>query len=103
MEKNIGIDAYRTITQFDEPLFQWLKTLPIQSGQDIEIIVLPIKRQKHKKIEKKENTAIMIDTLLDEEKWYQLSQNKLSASYSENEPEYSLSQVKEPNADYEGG
>ena len=40
------------------------------------------------------------DALLDEKHWYELSQSKLARAYCENEPEYSINLVKEPNADY---
>ena len=32
--------------------------------------------------------------------WYQFSANGLNAAYSNDEPEYTLSLVKEPNPDY---
>ena len=34
--------------------------------------------------------------------WRQLSITGLSAAYSENEPDYPLAAIKEPNPDYEG-
>jgi hypothetical protein len=101
MEKNIGIDAFRTVIQFDDLLYQWLKKLPLKPGQAIEIIVLPVKEIKNKNKRKKHSGQIS-DALLDESEWYKLSQNKLAHAYSENEPEYSINLVKEPNTDYEG-
>jgi predicted DNA-binding antitoxin AbrB/MazE fold protein len=97
----MGIDAFRTVIQFDELLFQWLKKLPIKSGQDIEIIVRPVKDATNKK-KKRIKPVEFIDEITEGNDWHQLSQDKLAAAYSENEPEYSITMVKEPNTDYEG-
>jgi hypothetical protein len=35
--------------------------------------------------------------------WLRLSQQGLAAAYREDEVEYSLDQIKEPNPEYEGG
>jgi predicted DNA-binding antitoxin AbrB/MazE fold protein len=37
-----------------------------------------------------------------DEEWYALSLQGLSRAYSDDEPEYELSQIKEFNPDYEG-
>jgi hypothetical protein len=100
MEKNIGMDAFRTVIQFDELLFKWLKKLPIKAGQDIEIIVLPLKNKKYKS--KKFNKKQLNNPSDEHASWNQLSQSNLNSAYSESEPEYYLQMVKEPNADYEG-
>ena len=36
----------------------------------------------------------------EEDSWHQFSKEKLSKAYGEDEPEYDLSMVKEPNPDY---
>ena len=94
------MDAFRTVIQFDELLFKWLKKLPIKAGQDIEIIVLPLKSRNPKS--KKTILKHLNDPSDDHELWNQISQTNLNSAYSENEPEYYLQMVKEPNADYEG-
>jgi len=44
------------------------------------------------------------DTLdAEHEDWLRLSRQRLEAAYGENEPEYTLDMIKEPNPDYEGG
>jgi hypothetical protein len=35
--------------------------------------------------------------------WLRLSQQRLAEAYGDDEPEYPLSLIKEPNPDYEGG
>ena len=35
--------------------------------------------------------------------WLRLSQQRLAEAYGDDEPEYPLSLLKEPNPDYEGG
>ena len=45
--------------------------------------------------------AIIIVLSSEDEDWYQLARNSLSRAYSENEPEYSMSQLKESNSTYE--
>lgn len=43
------------------------------------------------------------DTLdAEREDWWFLSSQRLAEAYSEDEPEYSLEMIKEPNPDYEG-
>ena len=39
----------------------------------------------------------------DQVAWLQLSTAGLTAAYGENEPDYPLTAIKEPNPDYEGG
>lgn len=49
---------------------------------------------------------IIATTLLDEEErdaWSTLAQAGLNAAYSDDEPEYTLSMIKEPNPTYAGG
>lgn len=36
----------------------------------------------------------------EQEDWYQLSNKGLSAAYGEDEPDYTLNMLKEPNPDY---
>ena len=45
------------------------------------------------------------DETLDAERedWLRLSRQRLAAAYGEDEPEYTLDMIKEPNPDYEGG
>jgi hypothetical protein len=45
------------------------------------------------------------DDTLDSERedWWLLSSQRLAEAYGEDEPEYSLEMIKEPNPDYEGG
>lgn len=43
------------------------------------------------------------DTLdAEREDWWFLSSQRLAEAYGEDEPEYSLEMIKEPNPDYEG-
>jgi hypothetical protein len=37
------------------------------------------------------------------EDWWRLSSQRLAEAYGEDEPEYTLEMIKEPNPDYEGG
>jgi hypothetical protein len=39
----------------------------------------------------------------DREDWLRLSQQRLADAYGDDEPEYPLTLIKEPNPDYEGG
>ena len=49
------------------------------------------------------NSKLIVILLEDEvADWYSFSSQHLNRAYGENEPEYSLSEVKEPNPDYEG-
>jgi hypothetical protein len=58
--------------------------------------------------ELKPNTKLIVTVLLEEqldderEAWLFLSQQGLEAAYGEDEVEYSLNLIKEPNPDYEG-
>ncbi len=47
--------------------------------------------------------AIILVMNLAEETWYGLASHSLARAYSNDEPEYSLNQLKELNSDYEGG
>lgn len=59
--------------------------------------------------ELKPNTPLTVivgdgDTLDSERAdWWLLSSQRLAEAYGEDEPEYSLEMIKEPNPDYEGG
>ncbi len=54
------------------------------------------------------NTKLIITVLLDEQAdderraWLRLSEKSLANAYGENEVEYSIDLIKEPNPDYEG-
>ncbi len=59
--------------------------------------------------ELKPDTKLIITVLPkeppDEERsaWMRLSSKQLEQAYGENEPEYSMNQIKEPNPDYDTG
>ena len=46
------MEAYKTITQFNERLHLWLKNLPIKTGQKIEVIVISSEKRH---IQRKKN------------------------------------------------
>jgi hypothetical protein len=48
---------------------------------------------------------VTIELVDDDERvaWTSFSAQGLAAAYGEDEPEYSLDQIKEPNPEYEGG
>jgi hypothetical protein len=54
------------------------------------------------------NTKLIVTVLLEEEPdderkaWLRLAEKSLATAYGENEIEYSLDLIKEPNPDYEG-
>lgn len=54
----------------------------------------------------KPNTSLLVtivqSPLGEQEAWYQLSSQGLTYAYGDDEPEYALDLVKEPNPDYEG-
>lgn len=47
--------------------------------------------------------AIVVIMNQEEEDWYALANRSLNRAYGDNEPEYSLDQLKEPNEGYEEG
>lgn len=55
------------------------------------------------------STKLLVTVFLEEEpsderkSWLRLAESSLAAAYSENEPEYPLYLIKEPNSDYERG
>jgi len=55
------------------------------------------------------NTKLLVTVLLEEEPdderkaWLRLAESSLTAAYGENESEYPLDLIKEPNPDYERG
>ena len=53
------------------------------------------------------NTSLLVTIMQfpvgEQEEWHNVSSQGLTYAYSEDEPEYSLNLVKEPNPDYEGG
>ncbi len=59
--------------------------------------------------ELKPNTKLIITVLPEEEAddenraWMRLSGKQLERAYGENEPEYSMNLIKEPNPDYDMG
>lgn len=61
---------------------------PFELEPDTELIVTVLPNQSSKA----ERSA-----------WFKLSQQGLVAAYGENELDYSLDQIKEPNPEYEGG
>jgi len=38
------MEAYKTNTQFNNNLQAWFSKLPIEEGQDIEVIIIPLKK-----------------------------------------------------------
>ena len=54
------------------------------------------------KIDLPKNSKLIVILLEEEEpEWYSLSSQNLNRAYGEQEPAYSLSEVKEPNPQYE--
>lgn len=52
------------------------------------------------------NTRLLVTVLRSEparEDWYDLSMQGLNAAYGDDEPEYPLTLIKEPNPEYERG
>lgn len=52
------------------------------------------------------HTKLLVTVLCSEpadEAWYDLSMHGLNAAYGDDEPEYPLTLIKEPNPDYERG
>lgn len=49
------------------------------------------------------NSRAIIVVMDQEEDWYAWASTNLNRAYGEEEPEYNLSQLKEPNESYEGG
>jgi len=55
-----------------------------------------------KRIVQKQDIALdAITEVAEDSDFYEMSKQTFGKAYSENEPEYSLSMLKEPNADYE--
>lgn len=52
-------------------------------------------------VELKKDSKLLVILLDDEDEWTELSAKNLSRAYGDNDPEYELSMVKEPNSDYE--
>jgi hypothetical protein len=59
---------------------------PCHLEPDAKLLVIVLPKQHHND---------------DHEEWMHLSQQALENAYGENEPEYSLEAIKEPNPDYE--
>jgi len=38
------MEAYKTNTQFNNNLQAWFSKLPIEEGEDIEVIIIPLKK-----------------------------------------------------------
>jgi len=57
-------------------------------------------KEIQKEIEEEYGIAVEVETTKEEEGWQQFSKQKLAKAYGTDEPEYDLSMVKEPNADY---
>lgn len=44
------MEAYSNILKYNSSFFEWLKSLPIKEGEEMQVIILPVK--KNKKIKK---------------------------------------------------
>lgn len=72
--------AIETTAFFDEKGELKIKDLPKIKNQKVKLLIL------------------MEET--EQNEWYKLSEKSLSNAYDDNEPDYSLNMVKEPNPDY---
>jgi len=94
--------AYKTVIQFNEFLFQWLKSLPFKSGQNVEVIILPAEEKKNSKQKLKDDVLKYhesFDSCDDKNQWDTIAQQNFARAYGEDEPEYTINLIKEPNAD----
>jgi hypothetical protein len=74
------MEAIETTAKFDEKGILKISDFPFLKNRKVKVLIL---------FPEKEN-----------EDWFELSKEKLSQSYSENEPEYLLSMINEPNQSY---
>ncbi len=72
--------AIETTAFFDEKGELKIEDLPKIKNQKVKLLIL------------------MEET--EQNEWYKLSEKSLSNAYGDNEPDYSLNMVKEPNPDY---
>jgi hypothetical protein len=61
------------------------ESFPLSAATSLKVVVLPEDQHDEER-----------------EDWSLLAESGLAASFGENEPEYSLDLIKEPNPDYEG-
>jgi len=100
------MEVYKTVIQFNEFLFEWLKSLPLKSGQNVEVIILPAEEKKNKTSKKKLKDNVLksqesFDSCDDKDQWNTIAKQNFARAYSEDEPEYTINLIKEPNTDYE--
>jgi hypothetical protein len=72
--------AIETTAFFDDKGELKIENLPKIKNQKVKLLIL------------------MEET--EQNEWYKLSEKSLSNAYDDNEPDYSLNMVKEPNPDY---
>ncbi|AFZ51666.1 hypothetical protein [Dactylococcopsis salina] len=64
---------------------------PLSFPEGTQLLVTPIPSESQ------------VETIETKDEWYNLSLQGLNRCFDENEPEYTLEQIKEFNPDYEGG
>jgi hypothetical protein len=74
------MQAIETTANFNEKGELEIDNLPMIKNKKVKLLIL---------IEENEQSE-----------WYQFSGKSLSAAYGENEPDYTLNMLKEPNPDY---
>jgi hypothetical protein len=74
------MEAIETTAKFDNEGKLEIDNLPIIRNKKVKLLIL---------LPDKEN-----------ENWFDLSKEKLSKAYGDNEPEYQLSMINEPNENY---
>ena len=79
------MEAIETTAKFDAEGMLKIDNLPVLKNRKVKILIL---------LPDKEN-----------EEWFELSKRKLPHAYGDDEPEYELSMINEPNENYgnEGG
>jgi hypothetical protein len=55
------MEAYKTHTQYNKDIQAWFDNLPLQEGQEIEVIVIPTGSKKKKQSSAKNLTGTVIE------------------------------------------